>query len=72
MVKDQSDKARSERLRIALDLADSGIQMYRQRLRRTYPGESEAQISQRLSKWLADRPPDSPGRPIDPSTILGS
>lgn len=69
-MKDQSHKARSERLQIALDLADSGIQMYRHKLRRSYPGESDDQIDDRLKEWLLDRPPDSPGRAVDPSAFL--
>ncbi len=71
-MKDQSEKARAERLRIALDLADSGIQLYRQKLRRRYPEESEAQIDARMKQWFHDRPPDSPGRVIDPSSFLDS
>lgn len=64
---DQSDKSCAERLLIALDLAGAGIEMYRQRLRREYPAESPAQITKRLVDWLADRPPDSPGRRLDTS-----
>ena len=67
---DQSPEARAQRLRIALDLAASGIQMKLNQLRRRHPDESDAQIQERLNKWLRNRPMDSPGRHIDPATIL--
>ena len=71
---DQSDEARARRLRTALDLADVGIEMRRMQLRRQYPQASEAEISKLLGAWLRERPGaefgDSPGRIIDPSSIL--
>ena len=69
---DQSDEARARRLRTALDLADSGIELRRAQLRRKFPDESDEEISERLGNWLHDRPCDAPGREIDPSAILDS
>jgi len=50
------------RLILALELADAGIALMRARLRREHPDESEAQITERLRRWLDDRPLDTPGR----------
>ncbi len=75
-MKDQSHKACAKRLRIAVDLADSGIAMRRAQLRRTHPNESTSQIDERLNRWLRERPGakfgDAPGRLVDPSSIFES
>lgn len=62
-----SQQARAARLRIALDLADAGMDMMWQSLRRRHPGESVADIDRRLLEWLRHRPGaefgDAWGRP---------
>ena len=55
----------AEKLRVTLDLADAGMALQRQNLRRRHPGASEAEIDRLFEEWLCDRPPDSPGRRID-------
>lgn len=62
-----SDSAVSERFREALRLAEDGIALMLQNLRRRHVGESEEQIADRLDVWLCDRPMDSPGRVVDGS-----
>ena len=73
---DLSDKACAERLRTALDLADSGIQMRRSQLRRAYPDESAEEIRARLDRWLLEREDapygDAIGRRVDPETVFSS
>jgi hypothetical protein len=54
-LKDQSDKACAQRLRTALDLAESGIQMRLAQLRRNHPDDDEDVIRQRLDEWLLAR-----------------
>jgi hypothetical protein len=53
-------------LRAALEMFGVGESMMRQRLRRDHPGASEAEIDEKLSKWLTERPGaeqgDAPGR----------
>lgn len=51
---DQTAKA-AARLRTALELQRTGIEMMRQSLRRRFPDESESQISLRLTSWLRTR-----------------
>jgi hypothetical protein len=62
----------SEKLRIALELYESGVAMMRETLKRENPEESEAQIEERLRRWIRHRPGaedgDYVGRRIDPST----
>lgn len=62
----------SEKLRIALELFESGVAMMRETLKREHPTESEAQIEKRLRQWIRDRPGaedgDCVGRKIDPRT----
>jgi hypothetical protein len=53
----------AERLRIALDMADTGIALMRQNLRRRHPDASTEDIDRLLRAWLHDRPPDCPGPP---------
>ena len=45
-----------ERLRIALDLADVGIEMMRTRLRRENPDASDAWLDAAMLRWMHDRP----------------
>jgi hypothetical protein len=57
----------AERLRIALDLHDAGVEMMRQNLKRRHPGADEAEIERLLLAWLHERPGaehgDAVGRP---------
>ena len=67
---DLSDEACARRLRTALDLADSGIEMRRAQLRRNHPGATEVEIDRRLNRWLRHRPGaeygDAEGSPVSP------
>jgi hypothetical protein len=51
-----------ERFRIAAELADAGLAIKRQSLRRMHPDAPEQEIDELLQQWLVRRPPDSPGR----------
>jgi len=48
-------------------MSDFGIQMYRMRMRRTYPDASETEIQDKVNAWLLARPGaplgDAVGRP---------
>lgn len=48
----------SHKLRLVLGMQSFGIRMMRQNLIRRHPNESDTQIDQRLSEWLA-RTPDA-------------
>jgi hypothetical protein len=50
----------ARKLRVALDLQRFGIAMMRQKFVNRYPGESEAEITERVRSWLRDRPLDGP------------
>jgi len=52
------------RLRAAIELAETGVEMKRQNLRRAYPTETAEEIDARLKAWLGDRPLDAPRRVI--------
>ena len=56
------------RLRLALDLFDTGEAMMRQRIRRLHPEWTPALVERRLVHWLHERPGaedgDAAGRPI--------
>lgn len=70
-MKDLNDPIYAKRLLIALDLAESGIQMRRAQLERRYPDESKEEIQERLKAWLLTRPGaeggDGQGRIVDPA-----
>jgi len=51
-------------LRAAIALAEPGVEMKRQNLRRAYPTETAEEIDARLKAWLGDRPLDAPRRVI--------
>jgi hypothetical protein len=57
-----------ERMRLTLDLFQTGENLMRQNLRRKFPSASEEEIEDRLVAWLRDRPGaeggDAPGRII--------
>lgn len=46
----------------AVVLADTGLRLMRQNLRRQDPVATEDEIDARLARWLRDRPMDAPGR----------
>lgn len=46
----------AEKIRIAFDLFDAGVDMMRQSLRRRHPEESPEEIQRRLQEWLYTRP----------------
>lgn len=46
----------TERLRLAFDLHEAGIDLMRQNLRRRDPQADAAEIEQRLGAWLRHRP----------------
>lgn len=62
-------------LRVAFDLAEAGIALMRQNLRRRFPEASEDDIDQRLRAWVQHRPGaeqgDAAGRPVDPRSRFG-
>lgn len=53
----------ARRLRRAFDLAEAGLDMKRENLRRSHPDASGEEIERMLRTWLRRRPPDYPGRP---------
>lgn len=46
----------ADRLRTALDLMATGVEMTRQRLRREFPSETTQEIADRVDQWLRRRP----------------
>ncbi len=46
----------------AIVMADTGIRLMRQNLRRRDGAATEDEIDARLARWLLDRPMDAPGR----------
>jgi Rv0078B-related antitoxin len=44
------------RLRAALEMFETGVQMMRQNLRRDHPTLSDAEIEARVTAWLRERP----------------
>ncbi|MFE3541461.1 hypothetical protein ACFXK0_00645 [Nocardia sp. NPDC059177] len=57
----------AQRLKLALEMSDFGIQMYRARMRREFPDASEGAVEAKVHAWLLSRPGaplgDAPGRP---------
>lgn len=47
---------RVERLWAALDMADTGVALMRQNLRRAHPSAAPEQIDALLDEWIGDRP----------------
>jgi hypothetical protein len=45
------------RLRFALEVVETGIDMKRCSLRREHPDADEAQIQELVNEWLLERPP---------------
>lgn len=54
--------AEAQRFRQALDMAQAGIDLYRQRMRREHPGATAEEIEELVQDWLAGRPADARGR----------
>jgi len=52
---DARDKA-AARLRMALELFETGVEMMRQKLRRDHPGLADHEIEARVRAWLQERP----------------
>ena len=48
-------------LRTALAMADAGIRMKRESLRRSHPDASEKDLTRLLQEWLDSKPVDFPG-----------
>ncbi|MFD4433277.1 hypothetical protein [Nocardia sp. NPDC058497] len=46
----------AQRLRLALEMSEFGVQIYRTRMRRTYPGASASEIEGMVHSWLLSRP----------------
>jgi len=44
------------RLRTALELFETGVEMMRKKLRRDHPGLADHEIEARVRAWLQDRP----------------
>jgi hypothetical protein len=55
----------SEKLKIAFQLHDAGMQLVRRRYAREHPRLGARAIDRLVLEWLADRPPDASGRPVD-------
>ena len=49
---DEPTSTPSGRLLLAFEMADFGIALMRQNLRKRYPTETEAQITTRMAAWL--------------------
>lgn len=60
--------------RTTLELFESGLDLMRQNLRRSYPTADDQEIERRLHEWLVNRPGaesgDCSGRPVDVKTRL--
>ena len=68
MSSDTSNEAAAARLRVALELFETGVEMKRQKLRRDHPDLSGDEIEARVAAWLRERPGaelgDAVGRPV--------
>lgn len=53
---DQSKRIAAERLRVALDLFEAGVDIMRQTLRRRHPDASDEKVEMMLRNWISDRP----------------
>jgi hypothetical protein len=58
------DSPEARRFAQAVEMADQGIELMRQNLRRRHPEETDREIDERLEAWLVDRPLDAPGRVV--------
>jgi hypothetical protein len=68
MSSDTSNEAAAARLRVALELFETGVEMKRQKLRRDHPDLTGDEIERRVAAWLRERPGadfgDAVGRPV--------
>ena len=55
-VTDERELTIAEKLRLALDLGECGLDVMREQLRRDYPDESDESIHRRLVAWFQDGP----------------
>jgi hypothetical protein len=53
-----SDSPEAQRFRLAIEMADFGIGLYRQRMRRDHPSASDEEIEAKVQGWLMLRPGD--------------
>jgi hypothetical protein len=44
-------------------MAEAGIELYRQRMRREHPNAGDEEIEAEVQSWLMHRPGDYPGPP---------
>lgn len=49
------DSPEAQRFRLALDMADAGIQLYRQRVKREHPDADAEEIEAEVQRWLVRR-----------------
>ena len=65
---EQDRQEAARRLRVALELFETGVEIMAQNLRRQHPQATEEEIQTRLSEWLRHRPGaedgDAPGRRV--------
>jgi hypothetical protein len=58
----------ADRLRLAFELFEVGVEVYREKVRRDVPGISETELDRRVGEWLMTRPGaelgDCPGRAV--------
>jgi len=69
MTETRSDlREAAARLRAAIEMFETGVEMMRQTIRRTNPGLTEPEIDARVRAWLSERPGapfgDAVGRPV--------
>lgn len=57
------DSALARRLRLSIELFETGRDLMLQNFRRKYPGETEEQIRERLARWLQGDERAYQGRP---------
>ena len=65
-----SDTQATERFRTAIALAETGIDLMRQNLRRRHPDATPDEIEAMLRAWRSHRLPDAPGRVITDRAAL--
>jgi hypothetical protein len=56
------DSPEAQRFRLAVEMADLGIHLYRQRMRPEHPGASDEQVEARVQGWLMRRAGDYSAR----------
>lgn len=68
-----ADLSPSQKLAVAFELFESGVDLMRQNLRRRHPAETPDAIEARLARWLVTRPGaehgDAVGRPREPGVL---